>query len=234
MSELVILLPTRNEELGLGEVIDRIPNNSIQQAGYVPRVVVVDGHSSDSTCDIALEKGAELIRQSRSVGKGNGVREALDIILDEKSTSTRDLLIMLDADATYNPEDIPRFIQDLQHNDVVWGSRLRGEMEKQAMSRINKMGNKLLSLAASILFQRRTTDLCTGYWGFKIASLKKLKLTAKGFNLEADLFGSVVMEKMITKEIPINYAHREGDSNLKWYRDGPRIFIMTVKKRFFR
>ena len=72
---------------------------------------------------------------------------------------------------------------------------MRGKMEKHAMSPVNKIGNKILSLTASILFFKRTTDLCTGYWGFKIDSLKKLKLTAEGFNLEADLFSSVVNEK---------------------------------------
>ncbi|MAT79148.1 MAG: hypothetical protein CMD13_00210 [Flavobacteriales bacterium] len=233
MSDLVILLPTRNEEKGISEVIDRIPRKIIIEKGYNPRIVVVDGHSSDSTCEIAQSMGAELIKQNGSIGKGNGVREALDILIDKKSNPNGDLLIMLDADATYSPEDIPRFIEFLHEKEVVWGSRMRGEMEKQAMSPINKLGNKILSLTASILFFKRTTDLCTGYWGFRIDALKKLKLTAEGFNLEADLFSSVVNEKMSTKEIPIEYAHREGQSTLKWYRDGPRIFFMTVKKRLF-
>ena len=233
MSELVILLPTRNEEEGLGEVIDRIPQEEIVRRGYTPRVIVVDGHSTDNTCEIAEKRGVQLIRQNGSIGKGNGVREALDKIIDRKANSNGDLLIMLDADATYSPEDIPRFISDLKDNEVVWGSRMRGKMEKDAMSSINKIGNKILSLTASILFFKRTTDLCTGYWGFRIDALKRLKLTAEGFNLEADLFSSVVNEKMITKEIPIEYAHREGESTLKWYRDGPRIFFMAFKKRLF-
>lgn len=233
MSELVILLPTRNEEEGLGEVIERVPKKIIKEKGYNLRIVVVDGHSSDSTCEIAERMGAQLIKQNGSVGKGNGVREALDLLIDKKANPNGDLLIMLDADATYSPEDIPRFIEDLQENDVVWGSRMRGDMEKHAMSPINKLGNKILSFTASLIFFKRTTDLCTGYWGFKIDALKKLKLTAEGFNLEADLFSSVVNEKMVTKEIPIKYAHREGQSTLKWYKDGPRIFLMTFRKRIF-
>ena len=141
-------------------------------------------------------------------------------------------MIMLDSDATYYPEDIPRFIMELESSEVVWGSRLRGEIEEGAMSRTNKLGNKLLSFAASILFMKRTTDLCTGFWGFKVRSLKKLPLSAKGFNLEAELFGSVNKYQMKTKEIAIDYAHREGESNLRWYSDGPRIFLTTIKKRF--
>ena len=143
-----------------------------------------------------------------------------------------EIVVMLDSDATYSPEDIPRFIDALKENDVVWGSRLKGTMEKNAMSSINKLGNIILSLSASIIHFKRTTDLCTGFWGFRSRCLEKLPLSAKGFNLEAELFSSVNKFQMKTIEIPINYANREGVSNLKWYVDGPRIFLTSLKKRF--
>ena len=231
MPEIVILLPTKNEEDGVGEVIDRIPVDEIKSLGFDPRVVVVDGSSTDSTCEIALARGAELINQRSSPGKGWGFREAVQVIYNGRDP-VGDLLIMLDADATYSPEDIPKFISELESADVVWGSRLRGVIEEEAMSTTNKIGNKILSFSASTLFFKRTTDLCTGYWGFQSSVLKKLPLSAKGFNLEAELFGSVVRQRMRTKEIPIDYAHREGQSNLKWYVDGPRIFLTTIRKRF--
>lgn len=233
MAQLFVLLPTRNEEEGLGEVIERIPVKLIEDIGYKVRIIVVDGFSTDSTCAIAEAKGAELIHQEGESGKGTGVRQALEVIFSKK-ISDNDLLIMLDADATYHPEDISRFLTELKENDVVWGSRLRGKMESGAMTRTNRLGNVLLSLLASIVYFRRTTDLCTGYWGFKIGSLKAITLTAVGFNLEADLFASVSKKGMKTKEIVIDYDHREGQSNLKWYKDGPRIFLMILKKRFTR
>ena len=231
MPDLIVLLPARDEESGIGEVIDRVPTSAIAEKGFGTRVVVVDGNSTDSTCEIAEAKGAEVIRQKSSQGKGLGVREALRVIFNGHDPNG-DLLIMLDADATYRPEDLPRFIDELQVNDVVWGSRLRGRIEERAMSRTNRLGNNILSLAASILFMKRTTDLCTGYWGFRSAALRDLALTADGFTLEADLFGSVVKSKLKTKEIPIDYAHREGTSTLKWYSDGPRILLMAIKKKF--
>ena len=159
------------------------------------------------------------------------MREALDVIF-EKFSDDGSLLIMMDGDATYSPEDVLKFIEILQENEVVWGSRMRGNIAKNAMSRTNWFGNWILSLTASIVFMKRTTDLCTGYWGFRLSSLRKLHLTAEGFNLEADLFASVAKSKMRTAEIPIDYSHREGQSNLKWYRDGPRIMLMTISHRF--
>ena len=162
MPELIVLLPSRNEEEGIAEVIDRIPDRKINEMGYRTRIVVVDGHSTDSTCEIVISKGAELIRQSKGIGKGNGVREALDELYKDHQDED-DILIMMDSDATYFPEDLPRFIDELGSFDVVWGSRLRGRIERGAMSFTNKFGNRILSLAASIVFLKRTTDLCTGY-----------------------------------------------------------------------
>ena len=234
LKELIVLLPTRNEEDGLGEVIDRIPRQDIEERGFSLRVVVIDGYSTDATCEIAIERGVELIRQDGGKGKGIGVRQAIQSIFSEEGGSSEDCLVMLDADATYSPEDIIRFIDQLGDHEVVWGSRLKGDIESGAMSRTNKLGNRLLSLAASLVFLKKTTDLCTGYWGFQLQALRKLSLSADGFNLEADLFGSVSKLRMKTKEIVIDYAHREGESNLKWYKDGPRIFSMIIKKRIFR
>ena len=231
MSEIVVLLPTKNEEDGLGEVIDRVPFSAIKEMGYKVRVVVVDGSSTDSTCEVAIEKGAQLIRQKSDPGKGWGFREALKVIFTGDDLS-QDLLVMLDADATYSPEDIPRFIQELQGCDVVWGSRLRGKIEREAMSSTNKTGNKILSLWASLVFWKKTTDLCTGFWGFRSHKLDELALSAKGFTLEAELFALAIKNGLVTKEIPIDYAHRAGESSLKWYIDGPRIFLATLKKRF--
>tara|TARA_Y100000588_G_C14225764_1_gene913069 strand:- start:1499 stop:2197 length:699 start_codon:yes stop_codon:yes gene_type:complete len=232
MPTVVVLLPARNEEEGIGEVIDRIPITDISEQGYETIVVVADGNSEDKTREIARERGAIVIEQKGPVGKGNGVREALEHIFNSEEIAS-ELVIMLDSDATYRPEDLPRFIEKLQVSDVVWGSRLRGNMEKNAMSRVNRIGNIILSLSASIVYFTRTTDLCTGYWGFRSKALRKLDLIAEGFSLEADLFASVSKSKLKTDEIAIDYAHREGQSSLTWYLDGPRILMMVIKRRFY-
>jgi len=201
--------------------------------GYEIEIIVVDGDSNDSTCEIAIEKGAELIHQGEPMGKGGGFKQAIKHI-SQKSLGETDLLIMLDADATYHPEDIPRLIDELENHEVVWGSRLRGRIQKGAMSRVNRIGNIILSITASLVNFKRTTDLCTGYWGFRIGAIEEISLTATGFSLEAELFGAVCKGGYSTKEIVIDYDHREGQSNLKWYLDGPKIFSMIIKKRLSR
>ena len=214
-------------------MIDRIPEDEIISMGYEIEIIVVDGDSNDSTCEIAIGKGAELIHQSGPMGKGGGFKQAIKHI-SQKGLAETDLLIMLDADATYHPEDIPRVIGELENHEVVWGSRLRGRIQKGAMSRVNRIGNILLSLTASLVNFKRTTDLCTGYWGFRIGTIEEMSLTATGFSLEAELFGAVCKGGYSTKEIIIDYDHREGQSNLKWYSDGPKIFSMIIRKRLSR
>ena len=232
MPDILVLLPARNEAEGIGEVIDRIPKRKISERGYRTIVLVVDGNSTDSTREIARSKGAKVLLQGNSIGKGNGVRESLDYIANSTEINP-EIVVMLDSDATYSPEDIPRFIDSLKENDVVWGSRLKGVMEKNAMSRVNRLGNIILSLSASIIHFKRTTDLCTGFWGFRSAALDSLNLIAKGFSLEADIFASVSRAKLKTLEIPIDYAHREGHSSLTWYIDGPKILLMIIRRRFY-
>ncbi len=231
MKEVIVLIPTRNEEAGVKEVIQRIPIEELQSRGFEIRTVVVDGRSTDKTVENALELGAEVMSQSGPKGKGNGVREAFNSIISEDSEEER-AVIMLDGDATYRPEDIPRFLEALSDKDVVWGSRIRGNIQKNAMSFTNNLGNRVLSLVASFTFFSRTTDVCTGYWGFRESALRRMNLTAGGFTLEADLFCTSKKMRMRTREIVIDYEHREGDTKLKWYIDGPKIMMKIIKKRF--
>ena len=70
---------------------------------------------------------------------------------------------------------------------MVLGSRLKGQREEGAMSRLNMVGNHLLALLANILYGTRISDPCTGYWGFRGEVPKSLKLDAVGFELEANL-----------------------------------------------
>ena len=83
MDEVIVLIPTKNEEAGVKEVIERVPNEELKKSGARVRIIVVDGRSTDNTVQIALDLGAEVISQSGPKGKGNGVREAFDSIISE-------------------------------------------------------------------------------------------------------------------------------------------------------
>ena len=138
----------------------------------------------------------------------------------------------MDADGTYPASLIPEIIGLLSKCDVVMGSRLRGEISEGSMSRINLLGNYILSLFASLINFRRTTDVCTGIWGFKYGILPQISPESNGFSVEAEMFSRTCRNKLSLKEIPADYSNRNGQSHLLWYIDGPKIFFSLLKLRF--
>ena len=233
---VVVLLPALNEEQAIGGVLDRIPRVRLEAMGYAVSVWVVDGNSTDRTLEVIRDSGAKVFIQ-KGRGKGNGVRQAFDHLLQVSPSAKpapqgREFFMMLDADGTYPPEDIPKFVSALEAgNEIVLGSRFRGTMADGAMTHLNAIGNRALSILAHLLYGVPVTDLCTGMWGFNAAALRRIELVAAGFDLEADLFGSACMSHVRIIEMPIDYAARIGPPKLIPLRTGVQIAWRLVSRR---
>jgi dolichol-phosphate hexosyltransferase len=184
---------------------------------------VIDGQSTDNTREIAAEKGAQVILEARR-GKGSAIQKAFNSI-------TADFVIMVDGDNTYPIEMATEMIRLLQTNDVVIGSRLRGMIASGAMTKLNVVGNILLSLLAWGLFGAHISDVCTGFWAYRSDSIRRLELAARGFEIEADMFAECVRNGLRIAEIPINYRAREDQPKLSSLRDGVRIGLFLCKRR---
>lgn len=225
-----ILLPALNEEEMIGRVIDAIPRDGFRARGYELDIMVVDGHSTDRTQEIALEKGARLITQDGR-GKGNAVKSAF------REFDGR-YLFMLDADGTYPPQYIEDIWPLLEEDafDIVLGSRLTGRIAPGAMTRFNYIGNKFLTTTANILFPNghKATDVCTGLWGFQGDVVKDLnpKLNANEFDIEAEMYAKCVKRGYRIAEVPIMYNRRGGPTKLGALKDGVKIFARLIKEKF--
>lgn len=236
IEEVVILLPALDEEKGIGLVMDSIPFQALQDMGCEVAVLVVDGESEDATREIAAEKGAHVLIQSGR-GKGSGVRQAFDRIVrhqsDQRCLHHRQSVIMVDADGTYPVEDIPLIVDALRTGyDVVMGSRLLGRIDEGAMTSLNRLGNRILSLVARVLFDVPVTDVCTGMWGFSEEFLQRCDLQAKGFELEAEIFASAALLGARITEVPIEYRVRQGEPKMVPIRTGAQIAMCLLRKRF--
>jgi dolichol-phosphate mannosyltransferase len=199
----------------------------LQKLGYSIEIVVVDSNSTDGTGRAAEEKGVKVIVEPVK-GKGRAVRAAF------KSVSGN-FIFMLDADYTYPATYILRMLEVLQEgHDVVIGSRLRGQMREGAMSRMNLLGNRFLSFMASILYGTRISDLCTGCWGFTRRVIEDIKLDAKGFELEANMFAEIVKKGYSIAEVPISYRRRRTPPKLDSLKDGLKIGWTLLTMRFRR
>lgn len=229
---VTVLIPALNEENAVGSVIDRVPVRALRRSGYGVRVWVVDGRSTDATPEIARNRGAEVFVQS-GAGKGTGVRQALDYLLDRRPPGSEDrFFVMLDADGTYPPEQIRRVVDALAGGaDVVLGSRFRGHAEDGAITNLNRIGNRLLSRLASFLFRHPVSDVCTGMWGFRESSLNRFGLRANGFDLEADLFASACEAGVRVMEVPVDYHRRIGEAKLIPLRAGVLIAFRLVMRK---
>jgi len=223
--EVCIIIPALNEEETIAKVIEEIPKERMEGRGYTVEIIVVDNDSTDRTKQIAEEKGAKVILEPMR-GKGRAVTAAFRSI-------NKDFIFILDADYTYPATYIPEMLQVLEEGyDVVIGSRLRGQIEKGAMTRFNLMGNRLLALLASILYGTKISDLCTGYWGFRGAVVKDLKLDAIGFELEANLFTEIAKKGYRMAEVPIHYRRRPTQSKLGSLKAGFTIGLTLIRNRF--
>lgn len=228
---LTILLPTFNEVDGLEAVVDRIPIDGLVEAGWKPRILVIDGRSTDGTQEVATRLGLDLIVQGPARGKGFGMREGFARFL----ASTDDVLVMLDADGTYAPEEIPLLLERLQDSgdDVVIGSRLRGAMQPGAMTRFNWVGNHILTWCAVALYRVFISDVCTGFWVFDRRALARMELNSLAFEIEAEMFTAIASERLRISEVPISYAPRVGESKLGSVGDGTRILRKLLVRRLF-
>lgn len=228
MKNLVVMLPTLDEEYGLREILPLIPKAKLSKMGWQTEVWVIDGGSKDLSIEIAGKYECEVIKQA-GYGKGAAMRTGFSKFI----SLNIDALVMLDADGTYDPAEIPKFVRYLDSNEVVIGDRLHGTIEPGAMTRMNYFGNHMLTWIASALYGISSNDLCTGYWGFTRSAISKLKLNSMRFEIEAEMYTSCVKEGINIKSIPINYRARIGEAKLGSIVDGWIIFKKLLLRRIF-
>lgn len=225
MKEVSIIFPALNEEETIGKIIDEVPIEEIEGRGYRAEIIVVDNGSTDKTREIAEAKGARVITEPNR-GKGRAMRTAFEAV-------SGDFVFMIDADFTYPATYVPRMLELLEGGyDVVLGSRLKGQREEGAMSRLNMVGNHLLALLANFLYGTGVSDPCTGYWGFRGEVPKSLKLDAVGFELEANMLAEIARQGYRIAELPILYRRRPNQAKLGSLKDGFKIGLTLIRKRF--
>ncbi len=223
MKDVTFLLPAYNEEQSIGLLLNDIsnlyPNSSI---------IVINNNSTDKTQEIA-EKFDVCILSEKKQGKGNAIKTGF------KAVKTK-YAVMLDADNTYGPEEAKSLVEPLIRGkyDIVMGSRLNKNKENGSITKLNIIGNYLLSLAATVLYSH-TSDVCTGYWAFKkevIDYLLENGISSNGFELEAEMFIKISKGNFRIGEIPIGYKKRSDITKLNSVKDGWQIFKTLLAFKF--
>ena len=226
-----VVIPARNERGNIEAAIRRIP-----QLGRHTEIIFVEGNSNDGTAEeiqraIAAhpERDIKFISQGSGHGKGDAVRKGF-------AAATGDVLMILDADLTVPPEELPKFYNALitGHGDFIHGSRLVYPMQDQAMRFLNILGNKFFSLAFTYLLGQRFKDtLC----GTKVLYRMDYDQIAANRSYFGDfdpfgdfdlIFGASKLNLKIT-EVPIHYhARTYGATNINRFKHGWLLLRMSI------
>lgn len=195
---LSYVIPCLNEEETLGLVVGKAINtiNKLQIDG---EVIVSDNGSTDQSKIIAQRLGAIVI-DCPERGNGNALRFGF-------AAAKGNYIIMLDADDSYNAEEIDQFLNELDKGaDIVIGSRLRGKMEKGSNPWLHRhIGTPIQTWICNVLFNTKVSDIHSGMRGFRKEMLERWKLDSKGFELCTEMMIKAGITKSKIIEIPINF-----------------------------
>ncbi|MFC6614448.1 S-layer glycoprotein N-glycosyltransferase AglJ [Halopenitus salinus] len=218
--DVCVLLPTMDEAATIADVV-----REYRECGF-ENVLVIDGGSTDGTPDLAADAGARVVEQSGE-GKGQAVREAVRDHVDAE------FVLLADADATYDAEDAETMLEPLRSGraEHVIGDRF-ADMKPGAMTRLNRIGNRIINRAFARIHGTDYRDILSGYRAFTRESFERLHLTAEGFGIETEMAVECVKHDVSVAVVDITYRPRpEGsDTNLRPVRDGGIIFLELYRK----
>ncbi len=220
MPRVSVVIPARNEAQNLQHVLPYIPST-------VSEVILINGHSADNTSEIArqLYPSIRIIEQEGS-GKGDALRLGFE-------ACTGDIIVMLDADGSADPREIPLFVEALMlGNDFAKGTRFVQGGGSRDITWLRFLGNYGLSKLVNALFLTRFSDLCYGYNAFWKHCLEHVKVDTNGFEVETLINIRMHRARLKIVEIPsIEYQRIYGVSNLNTFRDGFRVLVTIFSER---
>ena len=216
-----VIIPTLNEADNIKYVFPYIPQ-------FVDEIIVIDGNSTDGTIEEILKfRDDTRIIIDKTPGKGSAIRKGLEM-------ATGDFIIMMDADGSHDPKEIPGLIEPVLNGyDVAKGSRLLPGGGSDDFTVFRKLGNKIFITMVNKMYGSNYTDLCYGYRAFKKEALAKMYCKSKGFEIETEQSILMIKAGLKIKEIPSFEAKRKnGESRLHSFRDGWRILNIIIKEYF--
>ena len=216
-----VVIPAKNEARNLPWVLPRIPMS-------VDEVILVDGLSTDETVAVAkMTLPDVVVVHEPRPGKGVAVRTGF-------KKARGDIIVMLDADGSMDPLEIPRFVDAiLSGADFVKGSRFMSGGGTTDMTFIRKMGNAGLRELANVLYRTAFSDLCYGYCAMRRTALEGISLDADGFDIEMQLIARMHLSGVSSAEVAsFEHPRRHGASNLRALPDGWRVLKALLRERF--
>ena len=215
-----VVIPAINEEQNLPYVLSRISPDVFE-------VLLVDGASTDATCEVArrLRPGVRILKQDGH-GKGAALRSGF-------AAATGEIIVMLDGDGSTDPAELPAFVGALLAGaDMAKGSRFIHGAGTADMPLYRKLGNRTFVALVRVLFGGRYSDLCYGYNAFWRSALAKLDLDGDGFEIETMINIRALRAGLRVVEVGSFEDKRHfGESHLRTVPDGWRVLRTILRER---
>ena len=215
-----VVIPAKDEEKTIKEVIDGCKK-------YADEILVVDGHSTDSTRKVAEECGARVVLDEKK-GKGAAMRQAIRIV---KS----DIIVFIDADGSHDSDDIPRLIAPIKEGktDHVTASRMRGgsdELHGDVAQFIRMVGSDIITLGINYRFNVRLSDSQNGFRAIRTEVAKKLNLRENITTIEEEMIMKTLkLGYRISEVASHEYKRKFGESKINIRRVALRYVYVWLK-----
>jgi hypothetical protein len=205
--EILIVVPAYNEEGGIREVLRRIPDEAL---GYGVETVVVDDGSTDRTAAIAREEGVPVVGHVVNRGQGDALRTGFAAAIKKGS----DIVINLDADGQYKPEEIDRLVKPIidDEADFVLGSRFMGYYEEAGS--VRHVGVVFFSRLISLLTGVKVSDCTNGFRAIRVSELPKLNLREDRFNAN-EIILEAIKNRLRFAQVPVSMMSRAAGETKK-------------------
>ena len=219
---LSVIIPVYNEELTIGNIIDRV-KAAVEQTGLKYEVIVVDDCSYDKSLEIAKKHSAKIYTLKRHSGKGYALRAGF-------AKAKGDIVVTIDSDGSHKPEELPLVLAPIVQNkaDLVIGSRYLNQ-KNVAARKLNAFGVKLFNSFIELLTGVAITDSQSGYRAMKREVLKSQNPQSEGYEIESEMLVKTAQKKFRITEVPISFEQRTyGRSGVDPLIDGFKILLSII------
>ena len=215
-----VVIPAHNEEQTLPWVLHDLQQTIAGLRQHQFEVICVDDHSSDATASIARSFDATVVTNPGPGGKGMALRRGFE-------RAAGDVIVMLDADYSHRPEEIPLFLQALQGDvGLVIGSRVFGGSEEY--THIRALGNVFLSAGVGLSLGRYLSDALNGYKAFRRDVFTGFEYTSRSFEIEIEIIANALRKGYKVVECSCHERARAGGvAKSRVVRHGTR-FLMRI------
>jgi glycosyltransferase involved in cell wall biosynthesis len=201
----------------------------LQARQHVDEVIVVDDGSADNTSKVAELAGATVVRHPQNKGKG----AAIQSILAEARKRSPDVLVLLDADAQHDPNEIPVLIKPISEGfDLVIGSR---EAQEGKTPRYRRIGKEVIFRSSRLASGTNVYDSESGFRALSPKAINELELKANGFAIESEMITFAADKGLKITEVPISNIYTKDGSTLHPIKHGidvlSRIIVMISERR---